>query len=321
MKRMVKVAALLAAVQAAPERVAAEEVTLRAVSAFVIGTEGTRNFLPFVDWVNENGKGLVRIELIGGPEAMPPFETGSAVSSGVVDIANVTSAFYPTLLPWGDALHLARNTAQEQRANGCYDLIDARHRSDMNVKYLARTGDHVPFHLYLTKPVSGPDLSGLTIRTTPVYRGMFSALGATLVQTPPGEVYSALERGAIDGFGWPLQGVVQRGWHEHTNYRVDPGFYQMDVNILVNLDTWQGLSDAQRAVLQEGALLAEALNEGNLVINDDERAKQAAAGIETITLAGADAETWLATAQREGWKVVAEADPDLAARLRSCLLD
>ena len=298
----------------------AQEVTLRSVTAFASGTTFSRPFEAFVDWVNENGKGVIQIDHLGGPEAVPTFEQGNAVSTGVVDIANATSAFYSNLLAWGDALHLATNTVQDQRANGCFDLIDTRHQADMNVKYLARTGDHINFHLYLTKPIDEPDLSGLTIRTTPVYRAMFTALGANLVQTAPGEVYTALERGAIDGYGWPVQGILDLGWEEQTKFRVDPGFYQVDVNFLVNLDTWNGLTDAQRAVLEKGAKVIEATNARNIEINEEELAKQKAAGIETIALTGGDAEKWLDTAQTEGWKAVTEVDAALSDKLQSCLL-
>lgn len=317
MKRfLLATAALLVATPAL-----AEEVTLRGVTAFAKGTTFSRPFEAFVDWVNENGKGVVQINLLGGPEAVPVFEQGNAVSTGVVDIANVTSAFYPTLLPWGDALHLATNTAQDHRANGCFDKIDARHQADMNVKYLARTGDNIQFHLYLTKPVDKPDLSGLTIRTTPVYRAFFTALGATLVQTAPGEVYSALERGAIDGYGWPSQGVLDLGWHEQTKYRVDPGFYQVDVNFLVNLDVWNGLTDEQRAVLEEGARVIEATNADNVATSADELKRQAEAGIQTIAFEGDVAANWLAAAQAEGWKAVEAVDAGFAGELKACLLD
>lgn len=298
----------------------AQEVTLRSVTAFASGTTFSRPFEAFVDWVNANGKGVIQINHLGGPEAVPTFEQGNAVSTGVVDIANATSAFYSNLLPWGDALHLATNTIQDQRANGCYDTIDARHQQDMNVKYLARTGDHIGFHLYLTKPINGPDLSGLTIRTTPVYRAMFTALGANLVQTAPGEVYTALERGSIDGYGWPVQGILDLGWEEQTKFRVDPGFYQVDVNFLVNLDTWNGLTDAQRAILEKGAKVIEAQNARNIEINAEELAKQKAAGIETIALEGAAAAKWLETAQVEGWKAVTAVDADLSKQLQACLL-
>jgi TRAP-type C4-dicarboxylate transport system substrate-binding protein len=299
----------------------AEEVTLRGVSAFAGGTTFSRAFESFVERVNETGEGVVQINYVGGPEAVPTFELGNAVSAGIVDIANNTTAFYTNLLPIGDALHLATNTVQDQRANGCIEKIDQLHQDQMNVKYLARTGDNIQFHLYLTKPIESTDLSGLTIRTTPVYRAMFEALGATLVRTAPGEVYTSLERGAIDGYGWPVQGVMDLGWDEQTKYRVDPGFYQVDVNFLVNLDTWNGLSDEAKKVLEDAAAWTEERNAENIEINASEVEKQAEAGIETITFEGDMAETWLTTAQEAGWAGVAEVDAALAEELKACLTE
>lgn len=305
---------------AAPAAVAAEE-TLRGVTAFSTGTTFSRPFEAFVERVNETGAGVVQIEYVGGPEAVPTFELGNAVSAGVVDIANNTTAFYTNLMPIGDALHLATNTIQDQRANGCYELVDGLHQEQMNVKYLARTGDHIQYHLYTTEPVEGLDLSGLTLRTTPVYRAMFETLGATAVRTAPGEVYTALERGAIDGYGWPIQGVLDLGWDEQTAYRVDPGFYQVDVNFLVNLDRWNSLSEEAKTVLEEAGAWIEARNAENLDINDSEVTQQAEAGIETITFTGETAEEWRAIAQSAGWAAIEEIDADTAAELKSCLVE
>lgn len=296
----------------------AEEV-LRGVTAFAQGTTFSRPFEAFIARVNETGKGVVQIEYVGGPEAVPPFELGTSVSTGVVDIANDTTAFYTNLLPTGDALHLATNTVQDQRANGCFDKIDALHQEQMNVKYLARTGDHIQFHIYTTKPVEGLDLTGFTIRTTPVYRALLEALGATPVRTAPGEVYTALERGSIDGYGWPVQGVLDLGWDEQTKYRVDPGFYQVDVNFLVNLDRWNALPEEAKKVLEEAATWIEAKNADNIAINAEEAGKQAAAGIEVINFEGETAEKYLAMAQDSGWAVVEGIDAAIAADLKACL--
>jgi TRAP-type C4-dicarboxylate transport system substrate-binding protein len=298
---------------------AAEEVTLKGVSSFAQGTAFSRPWEAFVDYVNGKGEGVLKITAIGGPEAVPPFEVGNAVQSGVVDIANVTSAFYTNLIPESDALHLSTNTIQDQRENGCYEFINQLHQQKMNAYYLARTGDHVPFHLYLTKPIDEPDLSGLTIRTTPVYRAFFEKLGANLVQTAPGEVYTALERGSIDGYGWPIQGILDLGWDEQTKYRVDPGFYQVDVNILVNLDIWNSLGDEQKALLEEAAAWVEENNAENLEINKVEREKQAEAGIDTIEFTGDDAEAWLKEAQDAGWAAVESVDSEAADAMRACL--
>src|SRR5215207_6352763 len=90
-------AAIAVAVSALPA--ASQEVTLRAVSAFAEGTQFSKNFERFIEKVNQDGKGVIQINYIGGPRAMPPFEVGNAVRSRVVDMANVTGAFYTNLMP------------------------------------------------------------------------------------------------------------------------------------------------------------------------------------------------------------------------------
>ena len=108
--RSIFIAAALIAV-ASPA--AAEEVTLRAVSAFAEGTEFSRNFERFVEKVNADGKGLIKINYIGGPRAVPPFEVGNAVRTRVIDMANVTGAFYTNLMPEADGLKLNGKTMSQ----------------------------------------------------------------------------------------------------------------------------------------------------------------------------------------------------------------
>ena len=297
----------------------AQEVTLRAVNAFAEGSAFAKPFEEFIAKVNADGKGVLQINYIGGPKAMPPFEVGNAVKTGVVDIGNATSAFYTNLLPEGNALWLATRTIQEQRQNGAWEFVNKLHNEKMNVWYLGRGGDGIPFHLYLTKAIDKPDLTGLTIRVTPVYRAFFAALGATLVQTPPGEVYTALERGVVQGYGWPVQGIFDLGWQERTKYRVDPGFYSVDVGVLVNLDKWKALSQPQRDLLNKTIIWMEGLSAKNAALNAAEVKRQSEAGIEPITFTGPAADKWLKTAADAGWAYVKQVAPENADKLRALL--
>src|SRR6516165_2430177 len=259
------------------------EVTLRAVSAFAEKTTYSRPFELFIERVNEAGKGLIQINYIGGPKAMPPFEVGNALKSGVIDIANSTGAFYTNVMPEADSWKLTERPMSELRKNGGYDYMARLYAEKMNAIFLARHVDNNPFHLYLNKPISTADLSGLKLRITPVYRDFFQALGATVVQTAPGEVYTALERGVVDGYGWPITGIFDLGWNEKTKYRVDPGFYTAEVSVLINRNSWDRLNEAQKEILRksaergEGEAVAEFGEE-----NEREISRQAAAGIETI---------------------------------------
>src|SRR5215467_8603561 len=129
----------------------AQEVTLRAVSAFAEGTEFSKNFERFVEKVNADGKGLIKINYIGGPRAVPPFEVGNAVRTRVVDMANVTGAFYTNLMPEADSFKLFSKPMSEQRANGTWALINELHNQKLNAYFLARQFHNVPFHIYLNK--------------------------------------------------------------------------------------------------------------------------------------------------------------------------
>lgn len=314
------VAGAIALCVASTGSLSAQEVTLRAVNAFQEGTAFAKPFEEFIEKVNADGKGVIRINYIGGPKAMPPFEVGNAVKTGVVDVGNATSAFYTNLLPEAEALKLATRTIQEQRQNGAWEYVNKLHNDKLNAWYLARHGDGVPFHLYLNKPLDKADLKGLTIRVTPIYRAFFTELGANLVQTAPGELYTALERGVVDGYGWPIQGIFDLGWQEKTKFRVDPGFYQVDVNILVNLDRWKKLTEAQRAVLTKAALWVEERNARNAELNVAEAKRQGDAGIKTIALAGAERDKWNAAAQESGWAYVKKIAPQNADELRRLLV-
>src|SRR6202000_444178 len=95
--------ALLALTAATAE---AQEVTLKAVTSFAEKTTYSKPFEQFIDRVNQAGKGVIQINYIGGPKAMPPFEIGNALKSGVIDIANATGAFYTNVMPAADAWQL-----------------------------------------------------------------------------------------------------------------------------------------------------------------------------------------------------------------------
>ncbi len=299
---------------------AAQEVTLRAVSAFQEGTAFSRPFEAFVKKVNEDGKGLVRINFVGGPRAMPPLELGNALRAGVVDMINASSAFYSNLLPEGEALKMSTRSMEELRKNGGWELLNRLHNEKVNAYYLGRHGEGIPFHLYLAREIAKPDLTGLTIRTTPTYRAFFTALGANLVTTPPGEVYTALERGVVQGYGWPAVGIFDLGWQERTKYRVEPGFYTVDVNILVNLQKWNSLSDAQRKVLTDAALwVEEQQRKDNAALVKSELARQEQAGIKPIVFAGEQRAAWEKAAREAGWMEVEKATPQHHKELRRLL--
>jgi len=299
----------------APLAAQAQETQLRAVSAFAENTEYVRKLEAFIKDVNA-GKGGLSITFIGGPKAMPPFEVGNAVRTGVVDIGMSTGAFYTTIMPEADALKLTQIPAAELRKNGAYDLINKIWNQKANMQYLGRVIDFTPFHLYLNKKIDKPDLTGLKIRVTPVYRDFFQALGATVVTTAPGEVYTALERGVVDGYGWPIQGIFDMKWEEKTKYRVDPGFYNAEVSLVMNLDKWKALTQAQRNLLNKQAVALEQSAVSWKKLNDEDTKRQAQVGVQTITFDAGTSKQYYEKAYEVGWASAIKASPEFGPQMK-----
>ncbi|HEU0199867.1 MAG TPA: TRAP transporter substrate-binding protein DctP [Burkholderiaceae bacterium] len=314
---MRKVAAFIAAaLVAAPLAAAAQQATLRLVSAFPENSFYVSRLQTWIDGVNAEGKGLLQINFIGGPKAIPTFEVGNAVRTGVVDMAMSTGAFYTNVFPESDALKLTQMPVAEQRKNGAFDYINQVWNEKGNMVYLARMVEHQPFHLYLNKKIDRPDLTGLKIRVTPVYRDFFTALGATVMQTAPGEVYTALERGVVDGYGWPIGGIFDLNWHERTKFRVDPGFYDAEVSLLVNLDAWKKLTAPQREFLTRQALALESRNDFWKQYAQQETERQAKAGIQVIRLDGPQAKQYIDKAYEAAWAGIIKVSPQHGPKMR-----
>jgi TRAP-type C4-dicarboxylate transport system substrate-binding protein len=310
------VLAALAAMLALPLAAAAQTTTLRIVSAFPENSFYVTRLQTWIENLNNEGRGLVQINFIGGPKAIPTFEVGNAVRTGVVDMAMSTGAFYTNVFPESDALKLTRMPVAEQRRNGAFDYIQKVWAEKGNMVYLARIVEHQPFHLYLTKPITKPDLKGLKIRITPVYRDFFSALGATVMQTAPGEVYTALERGVVDGYGWPIGGIFDFNWQERTKYRVDPGFYDAEVSLLVNQDAWKRLGARQREFLLTQSRSLENRNDYWKIYAQQETERQAKAGIQTIKLDGPMAKEYVDKAYEAGWAGIIKNSPQHGPKMR-----
>jgi TRAP-type C4-dicarboxylate transport system substrate-binding protein len=136
------------------------------------------------------------------------------------------------------------------------------------------------------------------------------------MQTAPGEVYTALERGVVDGYGWPIGGIFDNNWQERTKYRVDPGFYDAEVSLLVNLDVWKRLTAGQRDALTKHALALEGQNDFWKTYAQDEARRQEQAGLQVIRFEGVQARQYLDRAYETGWAGMIKNSPEHGPKLR-----
>lgn len=308
-----KLAGLTAAGALLAAPVAMAQETLTAVHAFAPTLVYTQSFLEFVDKVNERGEGVIQIEVRGGPEAIGPFQQADAVRDGVVDMAYVPGSFYGGALPEKDAMVTSNRVAAEARENGGIDLINEIHQEKMGVQYLGWFDSGVCYNLWtVDEPQIDADgdlsMSDVRLRGNPVYNAFFTNyLGAQVIDLPTGEVYSALERGVVNASGWTQIGLIDLRWNEFVNYRVEPCFFSTDLGVIVNLESWNGLSEEARAILQEVAIEHEISSaEAHQTRRDEEFEELAEGGMTAVELEGEAAARYLQGAREQTWNRMRE---------------
>jgi len=294
------------------------EVKLSAASCLPIGSPPSLPFEALVKNINERGKGVIQIDLIGGAPAIGNmFTLANKLSKGVYDMLGCPEAF-GSLLPEAPVFHLAEKPYSELRKNGglkyLTDLLEAK-----GIHYVGRHHTFGPFYLWLGKKIDKPDLTGLHLRTSPAYTTFFRALGATVQTSGPSQIYSYMENGTVQGFGWPALAWIP-SFTSVTKYRVEPGFHDATLHTLTNQKKWKSLSDEQRDLISSVVMEFEKRSEifGAEVQSKLDKlfAKLDKQGLKAIKFEGADADKWLKTAKDTAWAEVLEKSPEHGPKLK-----
>jgi TRAP-type mannitol/chloroaromatic compound transport system substrate-binding protein len=107
--------------------------------------------------------------------------------------------------------------------------------------------------LHSRKPVRTlADLDGLKFRTAGAWLEISKGLGAAPVTMPGGEVYTSLERGAIDATEWgTLYENMSSGFHKIAKYVIIPGIHQPTApfELVINKEAWAKLSERDQAMV------------------------------------------------------------------------
>ncbi|WP_104203940.1 TRAP transporter substrate-binding protein DctP [Billgrantia saliphila] len=297
----------LAALMVSGQALAVDRIS--AVHAFPPSLIYTQSFLEFVDKVNERGEGVVQIDVRGGPEVIGLSEQPDAVRNGVVDMAYTAASFYAGTVPERDAMVASNTNAIFARENGGIDLLNQIHQDKMGVYYLGWFDSGVSYNLYT---IDEPQLdgegnlsvSGLTLRSNPVYDAFFQDyLGAQPISLPTTDVYSALERNVVNATGWTQIGLKDLNWDRFLNYRIDPAFFSTDMGVIVNLDSWNGLSEEARELLQEVAIEHERESAERFeVLAEEQQAELEADGMQVFRLEGEAGERFSEAAREATWE-------------------
>lgn len=261
----------------------------------------------FVGPVNA-AKGAVAIKYLGGPEVTPRTKQAGALKRGLVDIIFCPSPYYGGQLMEARLPGAHNRSLDEIRKNGGWEMMQQAWGKGLNSRLLAWThfGGQKFFVYTKFQPKlsekTGLDLSGIKMRGTGLYKAFLKAMGATVVVISPGDVYSALERGVVDGVAWPWGSMASYGWEKFLKYRIEPDFFGATMTLLVNKDKWASLSNDAKTQLDKSARAYEKAADAIMVQKGHEDdAKLKKAGIKTITLTGKVRDAYIKTIYGAKW--------------------
>ncbi len=106
------------------------------------------------------------------------------------------------------------------------------------------------------RPIVKPeDMKGLKFRVMeqPVYIEMMKALGASPTPMAMSELYTALQKGVIDGQENPLAHIATKRFYEVQKYISLTGHTYAPEPVLISVMAWKKLSPEQQALLRKAA--------------------------------------------------------------------
>jgi TRAP-type transport system periplasmic protein len=230
--------------------------TINALTAWPKSAFESGEFLKFLENVqkeaDERYPGELKMVYKGAGEVVATREQVEAARTGLVDMVYTAGSYYTSVLPVIDIMSLTDLMPWQERKAGVFAYLNKLHNEKANVEMLGRVGTGSYFHLFLAKPIEAvDDLKGRKIRCSPTTISFMKAVGATPIQMPPPDIYTAMERGVVDGYLLPPGTIRDFGLVPVSKFIVFPGIYQPCQFVLMNLDAWKGLPEHLQTLLVE----------------------------------------------------------------------
>jgi TRAP-type C4-dicarboxylate transport system substrate-binding protein len=271
---------------------------------------------PFVQEVNQRTRGRLKISWLG-PEAVPPFEQLKPVREGLFDALFTSTAYHAGEVAAGMSLDYFPSTGKERRDSGIIKIMDELYRKRANVVCLGAIPGGVGYHLLLKKKINNADLTGLKIRTSPFYDPLIKALHGATVRIEGGEIYSALEKGVVDGTTWPAIGALDFKWYEVVKYMVRPRFGENGYVMVVNLNSWNKLPKDLQEIFTE--IVIETENKSRPILQKEleyEEKELQKKGMEMLVLPPEEAAKYIKVFYDSSWTELIKRDSEFGPRLK-----
>src|SRR5436305_12926000 len=258
--------------------------------------------------VTERSNGELAMEFHGGTLLTKELEIINAVKAGNIamgDPGGAAATVFPEMGVFLVPYLIASYDQAYKMFNGAVgDRLDKQFQDKYKLKVLFFY-DYGFRHFWNSKrPIAEPkDLRGLKMRVqqAKVFADTINGLGGVAVPMAWGEVIPAAQQGVIDGADLPIVNILALKAHEVSKYCSMTYHNYGPTAAVINLDLWNGLTEAQRKLLQETSRTAQERIRGlTESVDTVEKAKELLEP-KGMTVNTADVEAFRKIAQEKVW--------------------
>ena len=258
---------------------AAKKVLLKVPVAFAtklpaLGTPIVR----VADELKTVSGGAVKMKIYEPKKLVAPFEILDAVSSGKVNAGYTTAGYWAGKIPASPLFsavpfgpEAGEYMAWIYYGNGGKLYQEMYDQAGYNVKVTPYAIIAPETSGWFAKPIEkAEDLKGLRMRFFGLGGKVMEKLGVSTSLLPGGEIFPALEKGAIDATEFSMPAIDARlGFHKVVKYNYFPGWHQQATmfELLINKKVWNAMSESQQAAVEAvcKASMAHSFAEGEAI--------------------------------------------------------
>ncbi|NJN46793.1 MAG: TRAP transporter substrate-binding protein [Candidatus Competibacteraceae bacterium] len=217
--------------------------------------------------INTMSGGRLLVKVYGAGELVPALEVFDAVSRGTAELGHTASFFWRgkipasvffTTVPFG--LIAAEHAAWINHGGG--QALWEELYGDFGLQPFMAGNTGMGMGGWFKREINNlADLKGLKYRIPGLGGEVLKRLGATTVTLPPGEIFSALQAGVVDGAEWvgPWSDMAL-GLYKAAPYYYWPGFHEPNGTgeCLVHRQSWAKLPTDLQAIVSNACAVEHA---------------------------------------------------------------
>ena len=226
---------------------------------FPIVGDGAERIAKNIETMSE---GQIKIQVYGGGELIPSFETFDAVSQGIVQMGHATPYYWAGKAPasqFFSSIPFGMNTQQTNAwlYNGGGLELWRELYSDFNLVPFPGGNTGGQMGGWFNKKINSvSDLKGLKMRMPGIGGKVITEAGGSAILSPGGEIYTNLERGVIDATEWigPYHDYLM-GFNRIAKYYYFPGWHEPTgvLELMVNKSAYEELPNHLKEIIKSAS--------------------------------------------------------------------